>query len=158
MNDTTNYSEQTFESIRHINEYGQEFWYARELQTALEYSQWRRFEETIERAKIACESSGFAVSDHFANLFALELLFDTEDTAGVLNLLYSRNDLVAKIYESGLEYKPTSSTKKDEIISYLVENENAFAQKLVKTSALVRYDTDLAECLPFIRSYYCNLH
>jgi len=86
-------------------------------------------------------------------LFALEFLYNTEDTAGVLNLLYSRNDLVAKIYETGLEYKPTSSAKKDEIISYLVENENAFAQKLVKNSALVRYDTDLVDCLPFIRSY-----
>ena len=44
----------------------QEFWYARELQAALEYSQWRRFEEAIERAKIACEQSGNPVADHFA--------------------------------------------------------------------------------------------
>lgn len=40
----TNYTESLFESIRHVNEYGQEFWYARELQIALEYKQWRRFE------------------------------------------------------------------------------------------------------------------
>lgn len=32
----SNYSESLFESIKHINEYGQEFWYARELQIALE--------------------------------------------------------------------------------------------------------------------------
>ena len=44
------------------------FWYARELQAALEYSQWRRFEEAIERAKIACEQSGNPVADHFANV------------------------------------------------------------------------------------------
>ncbi len=68
MADIQKYSEQTFESIKHINEYGQEFWYARELQTALEYSQWRRFEEAIERAKIACEQSGNPVADHFANV------------------------------------------------------------------------------------------
>lgn len=68
MADIQKYSEQTFESIKHINEYGQEFWYARELQAALEYSQWRRFEEVIERAKIACEQSGNPVADHFANV------------------------------------------------------------------------------------------
>lgn len=61
-----NYSEEIFENLKHINEYGQEFWYARELQPALEYSQWRRFADAIERAKIACEKSGYKVADHFA--------------------------------------------------------------------------------------------
>lgn len=43
-----NYTDTLFESIKHINEYGQEFWYARELQIALEYKQWRRFYSVIE--------------------------------------------------------------------------------------------------------------
>lgn len=38
-NELEKYSEVVFEDIKHINEYGQEFWYARELQKALEYSQ-----------------------------------------------------------------------------------------------------------------------
>ena len=57
-----------FESIKHINENGQEFWYARELQAALEYSQWRRFSEAIERAKTACVQSGNDPTDHFADV------------------------------------------------------------------------------------------
>lgn len=61
------YTETIFESIKRINEYGQEFWYARELQTALEYTQWRRFREVIERAKDACQRSGNSVFDHFAD-------------------------------------------------------------------------------------------
>ena len=32
-----------FESIKHIDESGIEFWYARELMIVLEYKQWRRF-------------------------------------------------------------------------------------------------------------------
>ena len=49
MPDLTLYTEETFESIKHINEAGQEFWYARELQPILGYTQWRRFEDAIER-------------------------------------------------------------------------------------------------------------
>lgn len=60
--------ENVFENIRHVNEYGQEFWYARELQVALEYSQWRRFSEAIERAKTACEQSGNDPYEHFADV------------------------------------------------------------------------------------------
>ena len=66
--DTKNYSEEIFEKLKHVNEYGQEFWYARELQSALEYLQWRRFSDAIERAKTACEKSGHRMQDHFADV------------------------------------------------------------------------------------------
>lgn len=68
MSELIKYSEQTFESIKHINEYGEEYWLARELQPVLEYAQWRRFSDAIERAKLACKNSGFAVEDHFADV------------------------------------------------------------------------------------------
>lgn len=58
----------TFDQIVHLTEDSVEFWYARELQEALGYSQWRRFAETIERAKEACNNSGVNVADHFANV------------------------------------------------------------------------------------------
>jgi len=47
---------------------GVEYWLARELQELLEYTQWRNFLNVIEKAKIACENSGNAVSDHFADV------------------------------------------------------------------------------------------
>ena len=68
MNQIAEYNEQIFENIKHVNEHGQEFWYARELQVILEYAQWRRFYSTIERAKEACKRSGNSVEDHFANV------------------------------------------------------------------------------------------
>ena len=64
----TKYNEEIFENIKHINEYDQEFWYARELQNVLEYTQWRRFKTAIERAKEACQASGNLVKDHFADV------------------------------------------------------------------------------------------
>ena len=44
----------------------EQIWYARELQTVLEYKQWRRFKTAIDKAIEACETSGNMVSDHFA--------------------------------------------------------------------------------------------
>ena len=57
-----------FESIKHIDDDGNEYWSARELQKALDYSQWRRFNETIERAKTACVNSGYNAANHFADV------------------------------------------------------------------------------------------
>ena len=68
MSDLVKYSEETFESIKHVNEYGQEYWLARELQPILDYAQWRNFNEAIDRAKLACENSGIDPSDHFAEV------------------------------------------------------------------------------------------
>ncbi len=55
----------TFESIKHIDEYGREYWEARELQIALEYKEWRKFEGVIEKSKISCQNSGFDIFEHF---------------------------------------------------------------------------------------------
>ena len=63
-----NYTESLFESIRHVNKYGQEFWYARDLQIALGYTEWRNFCKVIEKAKEACRGSNNAVSDHFVDV------------------------------------------------------------------------------------------
>jgi DNA-damage-inducible protein D len=68
MSDIEKYSEATFENIKHINEYGQEFWYARELQQALEYTEWRNFSAVVEKAKAACSASGNEVDDHFVDV------------------------------------------------------------------------------------------
>ena len=58
----------TFEDIKHIDENGIEFWYARELMKILEYKQWRRFENVIDKAKKACENSDISVFEHFADV------------------------------------------------------------------------------------------
>lgn len=62
------YTESLFESIKHINEYGQEFWYARDLQIALEYTEWRNFSKVIDKAILACQNSGNDTSDHFVDV------------------------------------------------------------------------------------------
>lgn len=54
-----------FESIKHMDENGGEFWYARELQGVLDYKEWRKFENVIKKAKKSCQNSGNTVLEHF---------------------------------------------------------------------------------------------
>ena len=62
------YNENMFESIKHIDEYGNEYWYARELMSILQYSNWQNFVKVIDKAKIACVNSGYDVEDWFTDV------------------------------------------------------------------------------------------
>ena len=57
-----------FEDIKHIDENGVEFWYARELMPILEYSKWENFKKVIEKAMIACKNSGISIKDCFPDI------------------------------------------------------------------------------------------
>lgn len=46
-----------FENIKHIDEYGNEYWYARELQKALDYKNWRNFKKVIDKAIVSANNS-----------------------------------------------------------------------------------------------------
>ena len=62
------YSQQTFENIKRTDENGTEFWYARELQKALEYTEYGKFLPVIEKAIEACRKTGFDEGNHFAHV------------------------------------------------------------------------------------------
>ena len=57
-----------FEMHAQQTEEGVEFWLARDLQQLLGYDKWVNFLNVISKAKIACESSGHAITDHFADV------------------------------------------------------------------------------------------
>ena len=58
----------SFENIKHIDEYGIEFWYARELMPILQYANWQNFEKIIDKAKKSCENSDINVFEHFTDV------------------------------------------------------------------------------------------
>ena len=66
MNELEKINDTIFESIRHVDDEGNEYWYARELQYILGYNQWRSINDLIKRAKVACKESKNNVDDHFA--------------------------------------------------------------------------------------------
>ena len=51
------YASSIFEDIKHIDEYENEFWFAREFSNALEYKDWRNFLKVLNKAKEACKNS-----------------------------------------------------------------------------------------------------
>lgn len=99
MDEIKDFKEKTFESIKHIDEQGIEYWEARELMPLLEYSKWENFHKVIKRAMIACETSNNKVSYHFPE--------------------------VRKIVEAGVSAKPVIDYKLSRYACYLiVQNAN----------------------------------
>lgn len=67
-NEIIKQTEKTFEEIKHIDENGNEYWYARELMITLEYTKWGNFKGVISKAIQSCENSDISVFDHFAEV------------------------------------------------------------------------------------------
>ena len=83
MNEIKEYNETIFESIKHIDEYGNEYWLARELQNVLEYKRWDKFCNVINNAQKACENSNYKVFEHFSQVGKTSKM----PNGGVKNLL-----------------------------------------------------------------------
>ena len=62
------YTTSIFENIKHIDEYGNEFWYAREISKVLEYKDWRNFFKVLKKAREACKNSGFNVDEQLVEV------------------------------------------------------------------------------------------
>ena len=65
MNELEKINETIFESIRHVDDEGNEYWYARVLQQILGYKEWRYFSAVIEKAQIACSQSNNNINSNF---------------------------------------------------------------------------------------------
>lgn len=56
----------SFEELKQTNQFGAEYWSARDLQPLLGYNHWRSFENAVTKAIISCEKSGNEPGHHFA--------------------------------------------------------------------------------------------
>lgn len=68
MNKFSDYTNQTFENIKHIDENGIEYWEARELMSILQYAKWQNFKKIIEKSMSACENSKIPIKDCFTDI------------------------------------------------------------------------------------------
>ncbi len=137
---TENKDTTTFEDIKHIDENGYEYWNARELQAALEYTQWRNFELVITKAKQACENSEYDISECFAEVSkTLEMpkggvkkIMDYRLNRYACYLIVQNGDPRKKVIALGQTYFAIQ-TRKQEInekeYSELTEDEKRFYQR-----------------------------
>ena len=58
----------TFEELKQFTVDHAEFWYARDLQIALDYSSWDKFKRVIQKAVSACENSDQPSVNHFSQV------------------------------------------------------------------------------------------
>ena len=68
MSNELEFKEKVFDEIKHIDDNGCEYWYARELSKVLKYTEWRNFRKVIEKAIIACVNSKNNIYDHFVDV------------------------------------------------------------------------------------------
>ncbi|NLC92743.1 MAG: DNA damage-inducible protein D [Treponema sp.] len=149
--DIGKYTEKVFEKIKHINEFGQEYWSARELQKALEYTQWRRFEELIERAKTACKNSGFNVPDHFADVGKMvELgsgsnreISDIELSRYACYLIVQNGDSRKEVIALGQTYFAVKTRQQELIENY--EELSEEQKRLAVRNEMKKHNTSLAD-------------
>ena len=135
-----NKNNKSFEDIKHIDENGVEFWYARELMPVLQYSNWQNFEKIIHKAMISCENSNINVIDHFTDINKMVQIgsgayreqIDYELTRYACYLIAQNGDSRKKVIALAQTYFAVQ-TRKQEITekeyTMLTEDEKRFYQR-----------------------------
>ncbi len=135
-----NKNNKSFEDIKHIDENGIEFWYARELQVILEYKEWRKFNGVIQKAKNSCDNSNVNVLDHFVEVAKMVEIgsgahreqIDYELSRYACYLIAQNGDSRKKVISLAQTYFAVQ-TRKQEIsekeYSMLTEDEKRFYQR-----------------------------
>lgn len=137
-----------FEEARQIDEYGNEFWSARDLQVILEYLNFRNFESAIEKAKKACENSGQLIEDHFAQSRkmvqigsgAIRSLKDYRLSRYACYLIIQNADPAKEIVALGQTYFAVQ-TRKQEVFEQATEDE----RRVMLRDELRKHNTQLAD-------------
>ena len=140
MNKIKEYNETVFENIKRIDEYGNEYWLARELQIVLDYKKWQKFINVIENAKMACEQSKFIIDDHFTQVGKLvdigsktsRSIVDYKLSRYACYLIVQNSDPRKEVVALGQTYFAIQ-TRKQELTekeySMLTEDEKRFYQR-----------------------------
>ena len=140
MNEIIAYKDIIFESIKHIDESGNEYWLARELQIVLDYKKWQKFINVIESAKISCKQSNFIIDDHFTQVGKMvdigsrtsRSILDYKLSRYACYLIVQNSDSRKEVVALGQTYFAVQ-TRKQELIekeySMLTEDEKRFYQR-----------------------------
>jgi len=140
MNEIKEYNETVFENIKHTDEFGNEYWLARELSKVLEYRDWRNFLKVLNKAKEACINSGFNVKEQLVEVNKLSKrnnnatanIQDYKLSRYICYLIVQNADPSKEVVALGQTYFAVQ-TRKQELTekeySMLTEDEKRFYQR-----------------------------
>ena len=140
MTNIKEYSVKTFDDIKHIDENGVEFWYARELQKVLEYKEWRNFLKVLNKAILSAKNSVSNKQDWVVEVNKpiitgkgkVEIISDYKLSRYVCYLVVQNGDPRKKVIALGQTYFAVQ-TRKQEITEKeydsLSEDEKRFYQR-----------------------------
>ncbi len=151
MSNMQKYSDKTFEEIKHINEYGSEYWLARELAPVLEYARWENFYNVLEKAKEACGNSNINVIDHFRDVTkmidlakgAQREIEDTELSRYACYLIVQNADPRKRVVALGQTYFAVQTRRQELQDDYNKLDENA--KRLAIREEIREHNKSLAE-------------
>lgn len=140
MMNLTKYNDSIFESIKHIDEDGNEYWEARELQKVLEYKEWRKFEGVITKAKESCNVSNINIYDHFVGADkmvrtgdSVRSILDYKLSRYACYLIVQNGDPRKEVIALGQTYFAVQ-TRKQELTELEYENLNEDEKRLYQRS------------------------
>lgn len=151
MSDIEKYSDATFESIKHTNADGQEYWLARELQAVLEYTEWRNFCKIIDKAKVACKGAKNNVAEHFVDVNksspmpngGVRILDDVMLSRYACYLIVQNGDPRKEVIAVGQTYFAVKTRQQELIENYDILSEEQ--KRLAIRAEMVEHNKSLAE-------------
>lgn len=142
-----------FDAIKHVDESGAEWWSARELAKLLGYRRWEAFPGVVAKAQDACESSGYAVSDHFREApkmvklgsGSLRSLQDWELSRYACYLIVQNADPDKPIVALGQTYFAVQTRRQELADERLLQGMSEDQRRLFVRSQLAEHNRSLAD-------------
>jgi DNA-damage-inducible protein D len=140
--------ESPFEKIKRVNDAGNEYWSSRDFARVLGYSDYRNFEQVVDKAKSSCFNSGQRIDDHFVEITEMVVIGSGAERS-IKTTLMSRYacylaiqnaDPAKEIVALGQTYFAVQ-TRKQELSEQEIEND----RRLLLRNELKKHNAQLAD-------------
>lgn len=130
----------TFEDIKRRDDRGIEYWSSRDLAHVLEYTDYRKFLNVVDKAKMACENSGEVIHNHFVHMdekvpigSGAERLVDTIALSRyACYLIVQNSDPTKVVVAKGQTYFAIQTRRQEKTDNLVEDNKRVFLREEMK--------------------------
>ena len=132
--------ENQFETIKRLDDQGEEYWSSRDLAEVLEYAEYRKFLNVIDKAKTACKNSGEVIHNHFVHVAEMvkigsgaERSIDTVFLSRYACYLVMQNsDPTKVVVAKGQTYFAIQTRRQEKTDNLIEDNKRVFLREEMK--------------------------